>query len=358
MPYVKAPIPSEVYHLTKKENLDSILEDGKIRRFGDTECWFCESLDKMKAYMEQTVMCEGNPYYAVGGRLCYYPKFVSEDYALLKLTPRRREGNWYRWNQEVPPNSPKELVKAAKEFSQLKIGYRGDLAFKDAEIIDVPQFVYYGAVRKRSVMTEDELHDGLSEKLKACWNAYKNTLCTLSVDELIERAEEIAAMQVCYSEMRCIEGDLDSVRCSFLLQQDDPLSALRDAWLAHQNVDVGETFQSLLDDLYRNGSTQVREPTPQTVKELLKAYPYGSFQLMTPSGFVDLTPNETETLLRGEAVMAHPGASGYKMPVPAREVLEMEIRSLERGEDGRWYALTDHPAPQMDASEQGFQMNM
>ena len=47
--YVKAPIPSEVYHLTKKANLESILDDGAIRRFDDTECWFCESLAKMRA---------------------------------------------------------------------------------------------------------------------------------------------------------------------------------------------------------------------------------------------------------------------------------------------------------------------
>ena len=64
--YVKAPIPSEVYHLTKKANLESILDDGAIRRFDDTECWFCESLAKMKAYMEQTVLCEGKPYYGAG----------------------------------------------------------------------------------------------------------------------------------------------------------------------------------------------------------------------------------------------------------------------------------------------------
>ena len=70
--YVKAPIPSEVYHLTKKANLESILDDGAIRRFDDTECWFCESLAKMKAYMEQTVLCEGKPYYGAGGQLYRY----------------------------------------------------------------------------------------------------------------------------------------------------------------------------------------------------------------------------------------------------------------------------------------------
>ena len=95
MAYVKAPIPSEVYHLTKKANLESILDDGAIRRFDDTECWFCESLAKMKAYMEQTVLCEGKPYYGAGGQLCRYPKFEPDEHIILKLTPCRREGNWY-----------------------------------------------------------------------------------------------------------------------------------------------------------------------------------------------------------------------------------------------------------------------
>ena len=121
MAYEKVPRPSTVYHLTKKEHLDSILDDGVIRRFDDTECWFCESLDKMRAYMAQTVLCEGKPYYAVDGQLCRYPKFVPEDYVLLKLTPRGYEDNWYRWNQEIPPGSSRELMQAAKEFSMLKI---------------------------------------------------------------------------------------------------------------------------------------------------------------------------------------------------------------------------------------------
>lgn len=38
MAYQKAPRPSTVYHLTKKDNLNRILDDGQIRRFGDTEC--------------------------------------------------------------------------------------------------------------------------------------------------------------------------------------------------------------------------------------------------------------------------------------------------------------------------------
>ena len=38
MAYVKEHPPSEVYHL------NSILEDGMIRRFSDMECWFCVDL--------------------------------------------------------------------------------------------------------------------------------------------------------------------------------------------------------------------------------------------------------------------------------------------------------------------------
>ena len=44
MAYVKVPAPSVVYHLAKADRLDSILDDGQIRRFEDSECWFCESL--------------------------------------------------------------------------------------------------------------------------------------------------------------------------------------------------------------------------------------------------------------------------------------------------------------------------
>lgn len=166
MAYVKAIPPSVVYHLTRMENLDSVLDDGKIRRFMDSECWFCESLGKMKAYMEQTVMCEGKPYYAVSGQLCRYPKFVPEDYVLLKLTPCGYEDNWYRWNQEIPPGSPKELVQAAKEFSGLKIGYRGDLTFRNAEVIDVALFLTEEIVQRESVQTTSELQELLFEHIE------------------------------------------------------------------------------------------------------------------------------------------------------------------------------------------------
>lgn len=139
MGYVRIPDrPSVVYHYTKRENLDSILRDGKIKRMGDTECWFCGSVEDTLMLMRDTVMVEGKPFYKLGGAIGRYPKFVPEDYVILKLTPRWQSGEWVRWMQEVPPGSPKEVVDAAQRFSMLKLGFRGDMKFQpDPEILEV-----------------------------------------------------------------------------------------------------------------------------------------------------------------------------------------------------------------------------
>lgn len=141
MGYVKVGIPDTVYHLTKKNNVDSILADGKIKRFNDTECWFCRSKSEMLRYMQMTVLCEGKPYVDADGYIKRYPKFKPEDHVVLKLTPRYREGNWYQWNQELPSYASLEVKAEGKEFSRLKIGFRGDLRFKECEVLDMAEIM-------------------------------------------------------------------------------------------------------------------------------------------------------------------------------------------------------------------------
>ena len=259
MAYVKVRPPVKIYHLTGKDNLNSILDDGVIRRFNDTECWFCESLDKMRAYMEQTVMCEGKPYYAVGGQLCRYPKFVPEDYVLLKLTPSHAKDNWYRWDQEIPPGSPRGLVQAAKEFSMLKIGYRGDMAFRNAEVIDVPKFLA-GEIISHKELTSGELWGLLFERTESEMSDFMRGLDHLERDELIQSAAEISAMQVCRGRLTVQGKSLSREELQFLLQTENPLEVLREAWLERQNADEGETFSSLLSDL-RDETQRMRSPT-------------------------------------------------------------------------------------------------
>ena len=259
MAYVKVRPPVKIYHLTGKDNLNSILDDSVIRRFNDTECWFCESLDKMRAYMEQTVMCEGKPYYAVGGQLCRYPKFVPEDYVLLKLTPSHAKDNWYRWDQEIPPGSPRGLVRAAREFSLLKIGYRGDMAFRNAEVIDVPKFLA-GEIISHKELTSGELWGLLVERTESEMSDFMRGLDHLERDELIQSAAEISAMQVCRGRLTVQGKSLSREELQFLLQTENPLEVLREAWLERQNADEGETFSSLLSDL-RDETQRMRSPT-------------------------------------------------------------------------------------------------
>ena len=141
MSYVKARNPTEVYHLTRRENVDSIRAEKQIRRFGDAECWFCRTPADILRYMEYTVLCEGKPYIVTGGVIKHYPKFMPEDYVLLKLIPAKWKDKWYQWNQEIPSKVPQAVKDQAEEFSRLKVGYRGDLRFSKMEIIELAQLL-------------------------------------------------------------------------------------------------------------------------------------------------------------------------------------------------------------------------
>ena len=261
MAYEKVSRPSTVYHLTQKGNLDSILDDGVIRRFNDTECWFCESLDKMKAYMEQTVMCEGKPYRTADGQLCHYSKFNPEAHILLKLAPIRQENAWYRRTQEQPSSSSDEVMQAEREFFPLSIGYRGDMAFQNAEVIDVPKFLA-GEIVSHKELTSSELWGLLFERTEAEMAAYMRGLDHLERDELIQSAAEISAMQVCRGRLTVQGESLPREELQFLLQAENPLEVLRDAWLERQSADEAETFSGLLSDL-REETQRMRSSTMQ-----------------------------------------------------------------------------------------------
>lgn len=75
-----------LYHYTTRDHLEAILQDGRIRRMGDRECWFCKSLEDTLELMQKTVMMEGKPYYGVGGILRHYPAFVPESYVIFETT--------------------------------------------------------------------------------------------------------------------------------------------------------------------------------------------------------------------------------------------------------------------------------
>lgn len=146
MPYERIRRPEgAVYHYTKRGNLDGIRKDGRLRRFGDRECWVCSSLEDTLRLMELTVMQEGKPYYAKGGVLKRYPPFVPEENMILKLQPRYRSGDWVIWRQATPVDAPQEVLDLAEEFSFLKKGFRGDLRFYgEPEVFEVADLMEMG----------------------------------------------------------------------------------------------------------------------------------------------------------------------------------------------------------------------
>ena len=96
----------------------------------------------------------------------------------------------------------------------------------------------------------------------------------------------------------------------------------------------------------------------QTLKDLLEACPEDRFHFMTPFGYVDLNTHDAGQLRQGAAMPAHAGESGWEIPIPAEKLLQQELVSVRKAENGQWYAITTDPQPEMAKSEQIQEMQL
>ena len=96
----------------------------------------------------------------------------------------------------------------------------------------------------------------------------------------------------------------------------------------------------------------------QTLKDLLEAWPEDSFHFMTPFGYVDLNAQDAGQLRQGAAMPAHAGESGWEIPVPAEKLLQQELVTARKTENGQWYAITTDPQPEMAETEQMQEMQL
>ena len=96
----------------------------------------------------------------------------------------------------------------------------------------------------------------------------------------------------------------------------------------------------------------------QTLKDLLEACPEDDFHLMTPFGYVDLTAQDAEQLRQGAAMPAHTGESGWEIPIPAEKLLQQELVTARKTENGQWYAITTDPQPELAEAEQMQEMQL
>ena len=63
-------------------------------------------------------------------------------------------------------------------------------------------------------------------------------------------------------------------------------------------------------------------------------------------------------LRRGAMMPAHAGESGWEIPIPAEKLLQQELVSVRKAENGQWYAITTDPQPDMANSEQIQEMQL
>ena len=96
----------------------------------------------------------------------------------------------------------------------------------------------------------------------------------------------------------------------------------------------------------------------QTLKDLLEACPEDSFHFMTPVEYVDLTAQDAEQLRQGAAMPAHAGESGWEIPISAEKLLQQELVTARKTENGQWYAITTDPQPEMAEAEQMQEMQL
>ena len=105
-------------------------------------------------------------------------------------------------------------------------------------------------------------------------------------------------------------------------------------------------------------STEQNSRQVQMLKDLLEACPEDCFHFMTPFGYVDLTAQDAEQLRQGAAMQAHTGESGWEIPIPADKLLQQELVTARKTENGQWYAITTDPQPEMAESEQIQEMQL
>ena len=105
---------------------------------------------------------------------------------------------------------------------------------------------------------------------------------------------------------------------------------------------------------------QIMDMKPKTVADFLRAYPSATLDMMTPGGYVTITPELGRQLLAGGSVPAHPGCPGRELErqVEAGELLPQDIIDLyaDANDPDRFHALTDYPMePEQDEQQESFQ---
>ena len=101
------------------------------------------------------------------------------------------------------------------------------------------------------------------DKVESSWQGYRANLLTLSKDDLLEKAEEIAAMKYCRDVLTGSAVSQDNR--DYLDRFTDPLRVVADAWLAEQNGDYNAAFDHVLWELRDRQAAEQEYEMEQTM---------------------------------------------------------------------------------------------
>ncbi len=98
--------------------------------------------------------------------------------------------------------------------------------------------------------------------------------------------------------------------------------------------------EKFLEGLFQEGNVKPDQPYQISVREFLGRHMDDRISMMTPGGYVDLDKAQTERLLSGQTVKAHPGCREDFRDIPSEELLPQSVLSAHF-RDGVWRLLTD-----------------
>lgn len=167
------------------------------------------------------------------------------------------------------------------------------------------------------------------------------------MSSVIDMAEDIVATQLVYENLLDTISDEDA---AFLLRyDDDPLKVVSGRWSSENGLDAVHDDE-LIHCMESLRLEDMEQSHQMRVREFISQHPGVAFSMMTPGGYVLLTADQAEGLLKGESVVGYSGVTGSDRAVTADELLQQVIQDIS-WRNGVWYLMTKYPEMRQETSE-------
>lgn len=198
-------------------------------------------------------------------------------------------------------------------------------------------------------MEREQIIEEFKKKLDLSWNRYMRTIGGFPKKSLIEKSDEITAARFVYNEL--CGGGYPEDYMEYLLRFENPLEVVRDQWLSEQNISFSEKLNHILWILMDKGDAEqfyeldpVYAPIDETkkivtVRDFIESHPCANLEIMSPGGYLCLTPEKAKMLLSGQSVVGNAGHPDYAMEVTAEEILNQKVSDANFS-GGTWYMLS------------------